>query len=154
LFFSRDLITDYGFAKGVDTRFSEKFIAKGVRVTHSLASLIYELCKGMTVRAVSIFQWLHRDTVKAIAKGMLKEVQATRSLDGIVVLGADEIAGGKGHHYWTMISVLEGPKGPEMLQVVEGRREKGLIKFWRWFGRKRTKQYYPCRDRYAEALYS
>jgi transposase len=116
-----------------------EFIAKGVRVTHSLASLIYELCKVMTVRAVSIFQWLHRDTVKAIDKGMLKEVQATRSLDGIVVLGADEIAVGKGHHYWTMISALEGPRGPEMLQVVEGRREKDLIKFWRGFGRKRAK---------------
>lgn len=105
-----------------------EFIAKGVRVTHFLASLVYELCKVMTVRVVSLFQCLHKETVKAIDKGVLKEIQAHRSLEGIVVLGVDEIAVGKGHQNWTVISALEGPRGPEMLQVVEGRREKDLLK--------------------------
>jgi len=116
-----------------------EFMAKGARVTHPLASLVYELCKVMTVQAVAIFQSLHRDTVKAIDKIALKGIQANRPLDGIAVLGADEIAVGKGHNYWTMISALESPRGPEMLQVVEGRREKDVAKFWRWFGRKRAR---------------
>lgn len=114
------------------------FIAKGARVTHPLASLVYELCKVMTIQAVAIFQCLHRGTVKAIDKAKLQEIQRSRPLDGITVLGTDEISVGKGHQYWTMVSVLEGPRGPEMLQIVEGRKEKGLNKFWRWFGRKRA----------------
>jgi transposase len=114
------------------------FITDGARVTHLLASLIYELCKVMTVQAVAIFQCLHRNTVKNIDKMMLEAIQANRSLDGITVLGADEIAVGKGHNYWTMVSALEGPRGPEMLQVVEGRREKDLNRFWKWFGKENT----------------
>ena len=60
-------------------------------------------------------------------------------MDGITVLGADEIAVGKGHKYWTMVSALEGPRGCEMLSVVEGRKEKDLNKFWKWFGEKRAR---------------
>lgn len=115
-----------------------EFITHGARVTHSLASLVYELCKVMTVQAVGILQCLHRNTVKNIDKTMLKAIQANRSLDGVTVLGADEIAVGKGQTYWTMISALEGPRGCEMLQVVEGRREKDLNRFWKWFGKKHT----------------
>lgn len=114
------------------------FIADGARVTHSLASLIHELCKVMTVRAVAILQGLHRNTVKKIDKMILEKIQANRPLDGITVLGADEIAVGKGHKYWTMVSALEGPRGCEMLNVVEGRREKDLNKFWKWFGKRRA----------------
>lgn len=116
-----------------------EFIAQEARVTHSLASLIYELCKVMTVQAVGIFQCLHRHTVKTIDKMMLEVIQANRSLDGITVLGTDEISVGKGQTYWTMISALEGPRGPEMLEVVEGRREKDLNKFWKSFRKERTK---------------
>ncbi len=54
--------------------------------------------------------------------------------------GADEIAVGKGHNYWTLISALEGPRGPEMLAVYEGRSEKHLKRFWRWFGKERAAQ--------------
>lgn len=116
-----------------------EFITHGARVTHSLAFLVYELCKVMTVKAIGIFQCLHRNTVKNIDKMMLEAIQTSRPLDGITVLGVDEIAVGKGQTYWTMVSALEGPRGCEMLKVVEGRREKDLNKFWRWFGKERTK---------------
>lgn len=92
----------------------------------------------MTVQAVAILQSLHRSTVKAIDKQMLEVIQAERPLDGICVLGADEIAVGKGQTYWTMFSALEGPRGPELLNVVEGRKEKDIEKFWRWFGPQRA----------------
>ncbi len=41
--------------------------------------------------------------------------------------------------YWTMISALEGPRGPELLNVVVGRKERSLKKFWKWFGPERAK---------------
>jgi transposase len=114
------------------------FALKGARVTQGLAALVVELCKVMSVQAVALFQGLHRSTVKAIDKRMLEKIQAERPLDGITVLGMDEIAVGKGHNYWTLVSGLEGPRGPEMLNVVEGRSEKRLKRVWRWFGKERA----------------
>ncbi len=56
----------------------------------------------------------------------------------ITVLGIDEIAVGKGHKYWHIISSLEGPKGPEVLYVGESRKEEDLKPFWEWFGIERA----------------
>lgn len=116
------------------------FVAlRGPRVTRHLTALVAELCKVTTVQAVAIFQALHRHTVKAIDKQALQKVQAERPLDGITVLGADEIAVGNGQTYWSMMSALEGPRGPELLNIVEGRREKNLRTFWTWFGQDRAR---------------
>jgi transposase len=114
------------------------FVAEGARVSQSLASLVAELCKVMTIKAVAIFQSLHRGTVKAIDKLALEAVQASRPLDGITVLGIDEIAVGQGQTYWHLVSALEGPRGPELLFVGEGRKERHLAKFWKWFGKDRA----------------
>ena len=91
-----------------------------------------------TVKAVALLFGLHRHTVKGIDKEALAKVQAERPLDGITVVGVDEISVGKGHNYWTLLSALEGPRGPELLYVVEGRSEKRLKRFWRWFGKERA----------------
>jgi transposase len=125
---------------GVQTEALEFVGVRGPRVTRPLASLIHELCKITTVKAVAVLFGLHRHTVKDIDKVALEDVQAKRPLDGITVLGMDEIAVGKGHNYWTLVSSLEGPRGPEMLNVVEGRSEKRLKRFWRWFGKDRATQ--------------
>jgi len=113
---------------------------RGPRVTRALAALVAELCKVTTLKAVAAFFGLHRQTVKGIDKQAVAKVQAERPLDGIAVLGADEIAVGKGQHYWTLVSALEGPRGPELLHIVEGRSEKRLKRFWRWFGKERAKR--------------
>jgi len=105
-----------------------------------LTSLVHELCKVTTIKAIAILFGLHRHTVKNIDKAFLEEVQAGRSLDGISVLGMDEISVGKGHKYWTLVSALEGPRGPEMLNIVEGRSAKKLKQFWKWFGKERAAQ--------------
>lgn len=81
---------------------------------------------------------LHRHTIKEIDKEALAKVQAERPLAGITVLGMDEIGVGKGQNYWTLVSALEGPRGPEMLNVVEGRSERRLKRFWRWFGKEQA----------------
>ena len=123
---------------GVQTEALEFADVRGPRVTRALAALVYELCKVTTVKAVALLFGLHRHTVKDIDKEALAKVQAERSLDGITVMGVDEIGVGKGHNYWTLLSALEGPRGPEMLYVVEGRSEKRLKRFWRWFGKERA----------------
>lgn len=38
-----------------------------------------------------------------------------------------------------MLSAPEGPRGTELLNVVKGRKEKNLNKFWKWFGKDRAK---------------
>jgi transposase len=113
---------------------------RGPHVTTALAALVAELCKVMTNEAVGLLHSLHRGTVKAIDKRAMAEVQASRPLGGITVLGLDEIAVGQGHRYWTMVSALESPRGPELLYVVEGRKERPLKKFWKWFGKDRAAQ--------------
>lgn len=123
---------------GVRTEALEFADIRGPRVTRQLATLVYELCKVTTVKAVALLFGLHRHTVKDIDKAALEEIQSERSLDGITVMGVDEIGVGKGHNYWTLLSALEGPRGPEMLYIVEGRSEKRLKKFWRWFGKERA----------------
>lgn len=124
---------------GIRTEALDWVDVRGPRVTQALAHLVSQLCKVMTNQAVGLFQALHHGTVKEIDKKAMAKVQADRSLDGITVMGMDEIAVGKGHTYWTMISALEGPRGPELLGVVEGRREKPLKKFWKVFGKERAK---------------
>lgn len=113
---------------------------RGPRVTRQLARRVSELCKVMTNKAVGVLEALHKHTVKDIDKQAMSKVQAERSLDGLTVLGADEIAVGKGqNNYWTMISAPEGPRGPELLNIVVGRKEASLKKFWKWFGPERAK---------------
>ena len=123
---------------GVKTEAIEFADIRGPRVTHRLACFIYELCKVTTVKAVAALLRLHRHTVKEIDKKTLQKIQDQRPLDGIGVLGMDEIAVGKGHKYWTLISALEGPRGPELLNIVEGRSQKRLKSFWNWFGKERA----------------
>jgi len=78
--------------------------------------------------------------VKTLDKRAIQAAQATRSLDGITTLGLDEIAVGRGQTYWHLVHALDGPRGAEVLFVGEGRKEKDLRTFWRWFGKPRAKQ--------------
>lgn len=125
---------------GVRTEALDFVDVRGPHVTRPLVHLVYELCKVMTHKAVGILLGLHRGTVREIDKAMMEKVQSERSLDGITVLGFDEIGVGKGQTYWTMVSALEGPRGPELLNIVEGRKEKNLKPFWRWFGTDRARR--------------
>ena len=113
------------------------FVQRYSRVSVMLGNWVYELCKVMTNKAVGMLQGLDEETVKAIDKAKLLEKQASRSLDGISALGADEIFVGS-KKCLHMISALDGPRGPELIYIGKGRKEKDLKKFWRWFGRERA----------------
>ena len=124
---------------GIRTEALDFITIRGPQVTRHLSTLVSELCKVMTNKAVGILQALHRHTVKDIDKHAMEKVQTERPLDGLTVLGADEIGVGKGQTYWTMLSAPEGPRGPELLYIVNGRKERSLKKFWKWFGKERAK---------------
>src|SRR3989338_1092543 len=104
-------------ACGVRTEALDFVGIRGPRVTHALGLLVSELCKVMTNKSVGIFQTLHKHTVKDIDKEAMRTVQAQRPLDGLTVLGVDEIAVGKGQKYWTMISAPERPRRPQLLHI-------------------------------------
>lgn len=89
---------------GVRTETLDFADVRGPRLTRALASLIHELCKVTTVKAVAVLFGLHRHTVKDIDKKAIAKVQANRPLEGVTVVGMDEIAVGKGHNYWTLVS--------------------------------------------------
>jgi len=114
------------------------FLDRYSRVTTALAALVSELCKVMTNKDVSTLLGLHRHTIKAIDKRAMAKAQAERPLDGITVLGIDEISVGKGQNYWHLVSALEGPRGCELIYVGEGRKEEDLRGFWQWFGPERV----------------
>lgn len=123
---------------GIRTEALDFVGVRGPGVTGNLAHLVAEQCKVMTNKSVSILQGLHRGTVKELDKRALEKMQTERSLEGITVMGVDEIAVRKGHTYWTMLSSLEGHRGHELLNVVEDRKEKSLNPFWKWFGKERA----------------
>lgn len=115
-----------------------EFVDRYARVSTALGYLISQLCKVMTNKAVGTFQGLNRQAVKELDKRAIKKAQQERLLDGIRALGVDEISIGKGHHYWHLVSALDSPRGSELLYIGEGRKEKDLGKFWKWFGNSRT----------------
>jgi len=101
------------------------FVDRYSRVTVALAGLVYELCKVMTNKAVALLQSLNPATVKNIDKTKLQEAQKDRCLEGISALGIDEIAVGKGqNNYWHLVSALDGPRGPEVIYIGQGRNRE------------------------------
>jgi len=116
------------------------FLDKYARLTKELFHQAGELCKVMTVEAVTSFECLNWETVKNIDKKAIEKAQTERDLSGITVLGVDEISVGRGYNYWHMISSLEGPKGSEVLYVGKGRKKGDLEPFWKWLGKERTKK--------------
>lgn len=110
------------------------------RQTAELTHQVSELCKVMSIEDVATFEQLHWQTVKDIDKRAIEKAQSERTLEGITVLGVDEIAVGRGHNYLHIVSSLDGPNGSEVLYVGEGRKEEDLKGFWQWFGKDRAKK--------------
>ncbi len=67
-------------------------------------------------------------------------------LSGIEAIGVDEMQIGRGHQYVTAVyQIDEGRK--RLLWLGEKRKAKTLLKFFRWFGKKRTAQLkFICSD--------
>jgi transposase len=114
--------------------------ARYARVTTRLAALVGARCTVVTNRAVAVLLWLHPGTLKTLDTRAIQAAHAARPLDGITTLWLDEIAVGTGQTSWHLVSALDGPRGPEVLFVGEGRKEQDLRQVWRWFGPARARQ--------------
>jgi hypothetical protein len=79
---------------------------KNSRQTIELAHQVSELCKVMTAEDVAVFEHLHWQRELDINKRAIQKAQSERSLEGITVLGVDEISVGQGHNYWHLIKII------------------------------------------------
>lgn len=97
------------------------FVAPGQRVTHRMARLVSALCRHMTISAVARYTGLSWDTVKNLDKTCLAEqLPPLRPdlLEGLRLIGVDEVARAKGHDYLTLVyDMVSG----DLLWIKEGR---------------------------------
>ena len=97
------------------------FVSPGQRVTQRMARLVSALCRHMTISAVAIYSGLSWDTVKNLDKGCLAEqLPPLRPdlLEGLRLIGVDEVARAKGHDYLTLVyDMVSG----DLLWIKEGR---------------------------------
>lgn len=82
------------------------FVEPGQRVTNRMANLVSALCRHMTISAVARYTGLSWDTVKNLDKRCLaKQLPPLRPelLEGLRLIGVDEVARAKGHDYLTLV---------------------------------------------------
>jgi len=78
--------------------------------------------------------------------------RARIDLDGITAIGVDELCWGKWHRYVTVVYQINRDR-IRLLWVGEKRTAKTLLRFFRWFGKPRTKQLkYVCSDMWRPYL--
>lgn len=103
-----------------------EFVDPYARVTHRLARRIFDLCQHMTVEDVAQHHKMSWDQVKQIDKAELRKRYEKRSLEGLRILGVDEISLRKRHHYLTIIANYETG---EVIGVVKDRTYQALANF-------------------------
>lgn len=97
------------------------YVAPGQRVTNRMARLVSALCRHMTISAVARYTGLSWDTVKNLDRHCLAEqLPPLRPdlLEGLRLIGVDEVARAKGHDYLTLVyDMVSG----NLLWIKEGR---------------------------------
>jgi transposase len=97
------------------------FVSRGQRITKRMARLVSALCRHMTISAVAKYTGLSWDTVKSSDKACLAEqLPPLRPdlLEGLRLIGVDEVARAKGHDYLTLVyDMVTG----DLLWIKEGR---------------------------------
>lgn len=92
------------------------------------------------------------DTVYRSVSSIVKYGLKNRDLSGITALGVDEVAYRKGHQYMTLIYQIDQGKR-RLLGVVDKRRVRSLLSFFREFGSERcTKIEVICSDMWKPYL--
>ncbi|MEN8173988.1 MAG: ISL3 family transposase [Chloroflexota bacterium] len=78
--------------------------------------------------------------------------RAHQDLSGIEAIGVDEIAWQRGHRYLTLVYQIDG-HCKRLLWIGEQRTIKTLIRFFRWFGKKRSQELkFVCSDMWKPYL--
>jgi transposase len=74
------------------------------------------------------------------------------TMDGVTAIGIDEIAWQRGHHYLTLVYQID-PHCKRLLWIGEHRTLKTLLRFFRWFGKERSRGLeYICSDMWKPYL--
>ncbi len=106
------------------------FVEPGMGFTNRFAQFVSQLCRHMSVAAVTHYTGLAWRTVKAMdQRNLLRELPALDpgALTGLRYLGVDEVARAKGHDYLTIVYDLDSGA---LLWVIEGRSKAGLVEFF------------------------
>jgi len=91
----------------------------------------------MPVKAVSEQEGIHWTTVKDAEIRYIVGLLRKRDLNGITDLGIDEVSEKKGHRYLTLVTDTVKRR---VIWVGRGRDRAVLKKFFKWFGKKRTRR--------------
>ena len=105
--------------------------------TRSLARLVVELSRSMTILDVAGFLQMSWDSVKAIIKGQLLERFSRPNISNLKYLAIDEISVRKGHKYVTLVMNLESGA---VIFVGDGKGADALAPFWDMLGRIRRRK--------------
>lgn len=107
------------------------------RCTRRFEHWLFRLTKEMTIKGVSEFADVDWGMVKDAEIRYIRGLLRKRNLDGIILLGIDEISEKKGHRYLTLVTDILKRR---VIWVGRGRDRAVLKKFFRWFGKKRTRR--------------
>jgi len=112
------------------------FINPGARATKRFEESVAFLCRHMTISEAAQYLKLDWKTVKRINKDYLLRTFEEISLNGLRVIGFDEVARAKGHDYLTCVFDLNNNR---LIRVLKGRKEASVAKFYEELGPERCK---------------
>ena len=118
-------------------RVASVIVRQGARCTRRFERRLFVLTAYMPVKAVAEQERVHWTTVKDAEIRYILGLLRKRNLDDIVDLGIDEVSEKKGHRYLTLVTDLGKRR---VIWVGRGRDRAVLKKFFRWFGKKRTRR--------------
>ncbi len=107
------------------------------RITTTYAWFLAGWAKRLSWSEVAVAFRTSWDTVFRSVEMAVEWGRAHMDMTGITAIGVDEIAWQRGHKYLTLVyQINEGCK--RLLWIGEHRREKTLLRFFRWLGKPRS----------------
>ena len=107
------------------------------RCTRRFERWLFRLTASADLKEVSDLTGTDWGTIKDAEIRYIVGLLRKRDLDGIREVGIDEVAEKKGHRYLTLVTDL---KKRRVIWVGRNRDRSTLRKFFRWFGKKRTRR--------------
>ena len=118
-------------------RVESVIVRQGARCTRRFERKLFILTDYMPVKAVADQERVDWRTVKDAEVRHIAGLLRKRDLDGITDMGIDEVSEKKGHRYLTLVTDTVKRR---VIWVGRGRDRAVLKKFFKWFGKKRTRR--------------
>jgi transposase len=121
-------------------------------VTNSYAWFLARWAKDLSWSQVAKHFHTSWHTVFSSVQMAVQWGRANVNLNGITAIGIDELCWGRWHRYVTVVYQINRDR-VRLLWIGEKRCAKTLLRFFRWFGKERTKQLeYICSDMWKPYL--